>query len=851
MRIKTYNSYLSCFVVCLLVTLVSNCITQARTKHLWDKEPLLTEAAKSVTITDKIHPTDPQRDSTKVRLSTQEMKITLWGPPDRPTLSLGKTDVWDRRIIDQPIVSRDDILKVYKDGRVPPINYYTGFDAYDFPCPKPVGQVIILCPDFKKGAQPTAVTSCADGTTTLTIEKDKTKAVITYLPMMDYSNIIAIRASFTNLTQPVSVRLYRHKDTTHLNKRRPGGNAYEPKAFLAHDYSKDTNNGLIDPPKAVADKTFFWIEQVLPADRTFPHGFWVEMVAKVVSKPVEIEVINGQKGLGTAPYLNAKQQKIFDNKLTTGWPDWGSLPNYKEIRDAPGSAATATLPAGENIEFTLLVNVCTMAEAADPLSEAKQRIALAEKKGFVKLREENARWYAKLYKRREHGRVFKGNAEYTTKQIPKIFRSWNSAHHSWCLSNPKRYEQNANYALMEQDWANWHGMYCYNEFYPTPHNVANQTERWSFYYNLADFWWEAARRNTRDMFGTSGVAIVHGYLPPIEPTKYFNSHSQWGFCVDTAPQLMKVLWDRYDYTGDEDYLIENLYPKMKDVANFCADYVTKGDDGYYHIIPAVSAEHYGWTENMARNKDTTSALCMFKWQLKTTANAAEFLGVDKRLRKKWRHIADNLLPYPMFQTEDGPIFSDMPGTNPLAINYNWYPGVYPCTLADEINLDSPPELKEIMIRTASMIKGWANYKVLPLLGVRQSEQVYGLKNIKDTPERMLNSRSGRIHLFPAVELNETVAFKDFQARGGFLVTAERIDGKTTYLEITARRSIPCRVMNPWPGEKVIIIDKETKAEVPYTLDTSNGECIIFPAQKGRCYIIAGAHFPKRSGNGKR
>ena len=805
--------------------------------RLWDKEPRLFEAARSVTISQIIPAGDPQPavsislGASALNLSTQKMKVTLWGPAEELTLSLGKTDVHDRRIVDEPFVRLERIRQTFAEGRVPPINYYTGLAAYDFPCPKPVGQVIIKCDDFRGVHEPVAITNCSDGTTTVKLEKGNAKACITYLPMMDCSNIIAISVKFEGLTSPASVRLYRHNDTTTPRARHHGFHSFNPEPFPAHDYSKDKHAGPVEPPTASSDKKFFWIEQVLPADRTFPHGFWIHTAGRIVGEQVEIESVTGEKGLGTPLYLNAEQQKMFDNKQGR----WGDLPNYAEIRDAPGSAVTAKLPAKSELEFLFLVNVVTMTEAAGTLDEAKQRLALAEKKGFEQLRADNAKWFEQLYNKRENGRVFTGTEEYTRQQIPQIYNSWTMGHKPWCLPNPKRYECNTDYAWMEQDYSNWHGFLCYDELYATSEHVCNQSERWSYYYELVDFWWPAARQYTKEVFGLNGTALSVGYLPPIEPTKYFPTHTEWDFCMELTAQIMKVLWERFDYTGDEKYLRDNLYEKMRDVAIFYSSYVTKAEDGYYHIIPTNSAEHYGWTENMARNKDTTSALCMFKWQLNTAAAAAELLGVDKKLRKQWRQVAANLLPYPRYQTDKGPVFSDMPGTDPLAIDYNFVPGTYPCLMADEINLDSPQEQKDMMLLTAELMLGeWARrFSGNPeiLLG-----KPY--KSKRCMPERLLNSRSGRIHLFCAIEPNESIAFRNFQARGGFLVTAECIDGQTTYLEITARRNIKCHVMNPWPGKNVKIFNAKTKKTVRHSVDDSKGQCLIFKAEKGKKYLIA-------------
>jgi hypothetical protein len=112
---------------------------------------------------------------------------------------------------------------------------------------------------------------------------------------------------------------------------------------------------------------------------------------------------------------------------------------------------------------------------------------------------------------------------------------------------------------------------------------------------------------------------------------------------------------------------------------------------------------------------------------------------------------------------------------------------------------------------------------------------------RNQPERLVNSRSGRIHLFPCVPRNATVAFRGFQARGGFLVSAEMLDGQVAFLEITARRSIPCRVMNPWPGHRVTIRQRHNGAVIEPDVDRENGECLIFAAEDGTTYqLVDGA-----------
>ncbi len=134
---------------------------------------------------------------------------------------------------------------------------------------------------------------------------------------------------------------------------------------------------------------------------------------------------------------------------------------------------------------------------------------------------------------------------------------------------------------------------------------------------------------------------------------------------------------------------------------------------------------------------------------------------------------------------------------------------------------------EVMLRTARMVKGWQQAIVPELLA-----ETRGLD-----PEQLLNSRSGRIHLFPAVPDEATVGFRNFQARGGFLVSAQYDRGTIDHVTVASRRDLTCRLMNPWPGSPVRVVRGRDDKEVPITLENANGECLQFSAEAEDQYRI--------------
>jgi len=815
--------------------------------HLFDRESSLWEAAQKTTDRTKIPDQQPQENGT-VNLSNQQMRVLLFGPPERLTLDLRKTDVWDRRISYDPVVTIQDIRKGAFDERnkdVPgeyadyepergKLGYLSpnggraevyGIYAYNFPMCKSVGQVILSLPDFEGVEQPEAILNCKDGTTQVHVKKDLSETNLTYMTMMT-GNIIAINVDCKNLNSPVFLRLYRHRDTDPWEWDAPW-------------------NRPLDPPESGKDGRFFWISQKMPPEKTFPNGFKYVLMGIISGDTPVIDTIDKERNLGTKMYSPYEDRDpLLIPGPETGLQPWWNLKQLDRIRSATGSAATANFNDRKNVNFTALITVVTSNDGDDLIGIARRKLVEAENKGMDGLITENTGWYRDLYTLRENGRIFDGTPGFAQKQIPGIFKSWVETHFQNCKPDPTRFEADPRYGIIG-DTIPWQSLPCYNELFYTHVNVLNRQDVMEYYPKLVNYWLETCRLNARQTFNLPGMFLAHGYLPPIKADNvYPHTINTWEFCMEIPAQVMKMVWDNFDYGGDEKYLADTIYPALRDLAIFYAAYAEKHDDGYYHVIPTMSAEHWGWTYQFEKNRDSTSALSMFRWTFKRAAEASEILGVDADLRDNWLKIADKMAPYPTYESDEGTMFTDVVGVNPIGVSYNWFAGVYPTVLADEINLDSNPEEIEIILRSARLSRGWNNNLVFHLLGrepdpdlkwhdggkpkpVKNQEDL--MKVVYSEPERLLNSRSGRIHLFPCVPEKCTVGFKRLQARGGFAVTAERIEGKTTYILIESRRNVLCQLVNPWPGSKATLYRNGKKAEQLtgqlFKFRTSKGEKI--------------------------
>lgn len=490
---------------------------------------------------------------------------------------------------------------------------------------------------------------------------------------------------------------------------------------------------------------------------------------------------------------------------------------------------------------------------------------------------ENATWYRAFYTQRENGRIFDGTPDRASKRIPNLSLSWVNQHSRESDPDPYLYEADAWYGSLDTDWSStWHNLPCYNEIYFTHYAVMNRLDTLRYQIKLPKFTLAASKRNARDVYGYDGAfGPAHGYQPPAKLDELFRSNNVLDFCTEVPGQMLKCAWDAWDYGGDEEVFSEFVYPPLREQAIFVSEYLTKGDDGYYHVIPSVGGEHWGWTYKYKYNKDNTAGVAMFKWTLLRAAEAAEFLGVDQDKADAWRKLAEKIVPYPTWETDEGVVFTDAAGVNPIGREYNNAIVAFPTSVADLINLDSDPAEIATMLRTAKKVWGHrVNRQVYYLLGSdpdilhhwwpgvmtyhwskfpggywgRALKEDLVLKldspnRIWDAfffePERLCNSRSGRIHLFPCVPEKTTVAFRKFLARGGFEVSAEMIEGNITYIEIVPRRDNICKFMNPWDSSAVAISGSDEKP-VTYDFDADCRGSLSFKAHEGVSYRISKA-----------
>ncbi len=742
-----------------------------------------------------------------IRIRNGDIGMMLWGPHNRPTFSIGKADVWDRRFYGhkEPVITLADLKEYAKTGDFPDPGYQT-YCAYDFPGPKPVGQLIIGLPGTED-QWAAEMKQEGPGVLMLTATRLGTRGE-QRLDLRIYvhaaRNLIVIEGDTHKGLEGLWFRLYRHQDTCVLGKVDP---TLGTRVSEAYDYSQDEGHGPIDPPTSGHEKDLGWVTQVFPAELTFPQGFRYTFAALTSVEGMRVESVQGQRGLGTPAFTDRE----WEEGETWHRGDWRVLTHYRPINNASGAAATFHLPRIDG-RFQILATVVTTTETSDTLALARSRLQAAlpespaERLAAHQAATKNPRY---PFLTRKPGGYYG--------DIP-LCGAMGDASEFCC-----------------QDTTGWHGDFHFDEQqYGRSYFISNRIEQLEPYFQLVEKLVPLGQKNARQVYDCPGTmfAIVHY---PIRTDGVVHTTVVWEQIMEITALTMKPLWEHYLYTGNEEFLRSRGYPVLREGARFYAAYVTPEEDGYYHVVPTCSPEHWGLTKDFERNKDSQSALSLIKYHLHAAAQAAEVLGEDKEEREIWAHIAAHMAPYPTYETPDGPIFADVLGAPP--ITYNIPVPLTAIWWGDQITPESPPDVLAIARRTIEKIDArqrQGNVDLCSCLLGDYPGRVMGVEGLLQSRGGwdMVKKRGGWIRVFPAVPDNYTGSFSNYLAIGAFEVSAACKEGTVAELTIRSRVGNTCQLINPWPGQTLVV----KEAESGETARLAGGH-IRFPTRAGHTYLI--------------
>jgi alpha-L-fucosidase 2 len=148
-------------------------------------------------------------------------------------------------------------------------------------------------------------------------------------------------------------------------------------------------------------------------------------------------------------------------------------------------------------------------------------------------------------------------------------------------------------------------------------------------------------RTAKEMYGVGGWVAHHNTdiwraTAPIDGP-------QWGLWPTGGAWLCLALWDRYEYSGDREYL-RSIYPVMKGSAQFFLDTLVEEPSHRWLVTsPSLSPENnhpFGASLVMGPTMDQQILRDLFA----SVTKAARELGVDRDLQEKWTATRSRLAP---------------------------------------------------------------------------------------------------------------------------------------------------------------------------------------------------------------
>ena len=323
------------------------------------------------------------------------------------------------------------------------------------------------------------------------------------------------------------------------------------------------------------------------------------------------------------------------------------------------------------------------------------------------------RWYAALYAM--------GSCSRAGKVAPGLWGNW-----------------------LTTDNPNWHGDFHLNYNFQAPYYLvygANHADvSLPFYQALRE-----SLENGRAMAKRHGWKGVHfpvcigpwGLSPE-------NPDGDWGQRSDAAYAALNFIW-YWQYTQDEAFLRQTIYPYLSEVAAFWEDYL-KLENGRYVIYSDSIHEGSGPDFNPILSLGLVRAL--FKNMLSTS----QALGVDADKRAKWQDILDRLSAFPLQERDGRTMFRysekgmDWCDGNTLGIQH-----IFP---SGAIGLDSDPKLLEISRNMIDAMHRWSDpngfsswYSACARVGYDPKRILAGLRHECDTrsaPNLLLQYGGGGI-----------------------------------------------------------------------------------------------------------
>lgn len=512
-----------------------------------------------------------------------------------------------------------------------------------------------------------------------------------------------------------------------------------------------------------------------------------------------------------------------------------------------------TLEPGKSVVVTTAVLSDLDVKGKDPLTEAKALAASLTPVGIEKFNVDHRQWWSRFWSKssieipdkviEQHwysALYIMASCSRAGKVAPGLYGNWITTDRPAWLGD---YHLNYNFQ------GAFYGLYS-----------ANHTETTLPFYDAMNQSIERGRSIAAKR-GWKGIHLPVSFGPwGLFPCGEDIDHGQRS---NAAYSALLYIW-YWQHTLDKEWLKESGYTFVRETALFWEDYL-KFENGRYVIYK--DAMHEGSGEDM----NCLLSLGLVRTLFKGIIPMSEVLGIDADKRAKWADIVAKISDYPTMEKNGKTVFRytekgmEWCNGNTLGIQH-----IYP---AGAIGLDSDPKLLEVSRNMIEAMGRWHDsngycswYAACARIGYDPEKVLLelrksfnssmrnkligayggGIENVSPAlavNEMLLQGEEQRsvgggqqfvLRLFPCWPKGMPARFTNLRTIGAFLVSAIKKEEAPEVVHLVSEKGSPCTLVNPWPGEGVILYRNGKKAEKlsgeSFTFKTTIGETIDVAAE---------------------
>lgn len=210
----------------------------------------------------------------------------------------------------------------------------------------------------------------------------------------------------------------------------------------------------------------------------------------------------------------------------------------------------------------------------------------------------------------------------------------------------------------ERKWAPWEADYHLNvnlQMNYWPSDVTNLSETNQPLINWFSALTNLSRPLAKEMYGSDGwfACLATNPLGRFTPSASTPESQFINGVLDPLAGAWMVmnLWDHYEFTGDEDFLKNELFPLLSGASRFILDVLIPDQEGKLHFVPSASPENAFIDQETGRQIRITATstyhLSVIRAVFEATLEAAEILGTTEQICEEIKTVQQKLPDFPI------------------------------------------------------------------------------------------------------------------------------------------------------------------------------------------------------------